>query len=134
MKTVYIIKETCPMFSLDYKVIKPYIFTTKEEADECMLDYDYISADRVLCTEYELINLKVDDSLEEIEEITIKGEKIKIRQIVNGDYEEEFRYDIHRYEWLKSAGRINFESDNSEDEDIERLEQLDYLYSGSEMY
>ena len=65
---------------------------------------------------------------------SIEGEKIKIRQIVNGDYEEEFRYDIHRYEWLKSAGRINFESDNSEDEDIERLEQLDYLYSGSEMY
>ena len=134
MKNIYIIKETCPMFSLDYKVIKPYIFTNKEEANECVLDYEYISADRVLCTEYELINLEVDDNLEKIEELIIEGEKIKIRQIINGDYDEEFRYDIHRYEWLDSAGRINNIPIENEDEieDYDDWVEHDYLYSGYE--
>lgn len=134
MRNIYIIKETCPMFSLDYKEIKPHVFLNKDEAEECVLDYEYISGDRVLCTEYELISLEVDDNLEKVEELTIEGEKIKVKEIINGDYEEEFRYDIHIYEWLESAGRLHFESDDSEDEAIRRLEELDSLYSGSEMY
>lgn len=133
MRNIYIIKETCPMFSLDYKEIKPHVFFNKEEAEECMLDYDYISGDRVLCSEYKLITLEVDEK-DELKEINVEGELIKVREVINGDYEEEFRYDIHSWEWLKSAGRLHFESDYSEDEAINRLEELDYLYSGSEMY
>jgi|GEM_PF-6442006 len=137
MKTIYLIKELCPMWNdgtgVDYKVIKPYVFVKQEEAEECRWDYEYISADRVLCTEYELISLEVDDE-NELKEIIVEGELIKIWQIINGDYEKEFRYDIHSWEQLDSAGRLNFESDNSEDEAISRLEELDYLYSGSEFY
>lgn len=132
MKNIYIIKETCPMFSLNYKEIKPYVFISKDEADECILDYDYISADRVLCTEYELINLEVDEK-DELKEINVEGELIKVRNVINEDYEEEFRYDIHRYEWLESAGRINNISikdyEDSEECEFDNWLEKEYLYS-----
>jgi len=117
MKNIYMIKETCPMWNdgtgVDYKVIKPYVFLKQKEAETCRLDFEWISADRVLCTEYELINIEVDNE-EELKEINVEGELIIIRNVINGDYEEEFRYDIHSWEQLDSAGRIG--NDYSDEE------------------
>lgn len=114
MKTIYMIKELCPMWSdgtgIEYKVIKPYVFINKEEAEQCRVDYEYISVDRVLCTEYELISLEIED-VEILKEINVEGKLINIRGIIDNTYEDEFRYSIHKYKWLESAGRINYEED-----------------------
>lgn len=134
MKNIYMIKERCPMFSEDFKVIHPYIFTNQEEAEECRLDYEYISADRVTCGEFELITLEADDNLDDIKELIVEDEVIKIESVINSNYEEEFRYDIHNYEWLESAGRISYDNYNEdgEIEDYDDWIEHDYLYGDVE--
>lgn len=89
MKTVYQIKETCPMWNdgtgVPYEKILDYVFLDKEVAEKCKSDLDNISDERVLCTEYEIIEANLIENLE--------------------SYEENDKYDVHGWDSLESIGR-----------------------------
>lgn len=102
---MYLIKETNPMWDINYQMVLPFIFKNKDEADRCLDDYEVISGGKVLCTEYELIKLV---GLEIDNDANLKGISIHGRQVnmVDGDYEETFKYRIHNEQFLKDIGRF----------------------------
>ena len=83
------------MFSDNYNRIFPYVFMDKTTAERCLLDYEDISYERMTCGEFEVIEIKVNES--DIED------KYKVINIEN--YEEEKKYKIHPYKLLELIGR-----------------------------
>lgn len=89
MKTVYQIKETCPLWNdgtgLDYERILNYVFLEKEAAEQCKRDLESLSDEKILCTEYEIIQTNLVESLKE--------------------YENEDKYKIHTWDELELIER-----------------------------
>ena len=114
MKNIYMIKERCPLFDVNFKIIQPFIFTNKADAETCLLDFEWISAERIMCNEYDLIDVELSKELDFIDDwkaIYIENELIEIKIIK--DYEEE-KFDVHSWDDLEAIGRI----ENTYDEEI----------------
>lgn len=93
------------MWDENYQDIKPFIFKNKDEAETCLYDYEIISGDKILCTEYELIELvglEIDDNAN-LKGISICGKQVNM---IDGDYEKDFKYKIHNHQWLEDIGRF----------------------------
>jgi len=94
MKNLYRIKETCPMWNdgtgIPYERYLPYVSEHRELIDEYVKDLEIVSAERVLCLEYEIVQ-----DVQLIETYTDSNSNGSDRDEMLTDIERETLYNIY---------------------------------------